>query len=72
VGALADSLAAQIQHLETEKARIERQAAANIAVVEAQLGALNAAAKVVTTEVEESYDVLLKMGLIQAVTTRDR
>ena len=70
MGVLGDSLARQIANLEADKARIEQQAIKDVAAIDTQLAALGAAARVVTKDVEESYALLLKMGLISAVQTR--
>lgn len=65
---LADNLTKQITDLRRERTRIEEQATKDLESVDVQLEALEAASKVLTKDVEESYALLIRLKLIQAVT----
>lgn len=64
---LRDRLGKQVDELVAEKARIESQAAKNIAEVDAKLAVLAEADKVVTKEVEQAYVALLALGLVREI-----
>jgi len=70
MGVLIDRLNKQIADQRAERIRIVEQAEANLAEVDGKLKALEAAGKVITKDVEENYEKLLRLGLVSDIAPR--
>lgn len=67
MGALTDMLSARLQKLRDDRARIVSNHTRELAQVDNQIAALQAATAAITDQVEATYQALLQMGLINPV-----
>lgn len=64
---LIEKLDAQVAGLEAEKDRILTQAKADVADVDLKIGALQSARGTLSPDVEKSYALLRRLGLIKEI-----
>lgn len=67
MGILVDGLSARVQGLLEQRKRIVSNHAIELAEIDSQLRTLQGAAKTISPEVEQAYDALIAMGLINPV-----
>lgn len=68
MGVLSDSLTKRATALQTQRARMVENHARELAQIETEIAALQAAARSLSAELEATYEQLVAMGLIQPVT----
>jgi hypothetical protein len=68
MGVLSDSLQKRALELQAQRDRIVGNQARELAEIDGQIAALETAGKSLTKDVEDTYERLLSMGLIQPVS----